>query len=324
MLTYSESYTFVENYISKLSYNSTPPELYDPIKYILSLGGKRIRPCLALMANNLFSEETSDIINPFLGLEVFHNFTLLHDDIMDNSLRRRNHATVHVKWNENIALLSGDAMMILAYKLISKTSENVLPHILSIFNNTALEVCEGQQLDMNFETQSNASVKEYLDMIRLKTAVLIAASLAIGATTGKANQETIEKMYRFGLNIGIGFQLQDDYLDVYAVSEKFGKNLGTDILSNKKTYLLISALNSKNPHLVKELKQCIAEKSIQPDEKIKLVRGIYDQLNIGEKTEQAVKQYFTAGLKCFQQINLPDSRKTNLREFVEKMIAREY
>ncbi len=324
MLSYSESYATIEKYISQLPLNSTPPELYEPIKYILSIGGKRIRPCLALMSHSLFSEEISDVIHPALGLEVFHNFTLLHDDIMDKASRRRNHDTVHVKWNENVAILSGDAMMILAYQLISKTSANVLPQIFALFNKTALEVCEGQQYDMNFEKQSAASVQEYLDMIRLKTAVLIAASLAVGAITGKASEEDIENMYLFGLNIGIGFQLQDDYLDVYGKTEKFGKNIGADILSNKKTYLLISALNSQEFYLVEQLKQWIAEKHFQPDEKVNAIRSIYDQLNIGDITEQTAKQYFTDGLKYFQQVDIPEARKTNLRDIVEKMLKREY
>ncbi|MBN2523041.1 MAG: polyprenyl synthetase family protein [Bacteroidales bacterium] len=324
MLSYSDSYSLIERNIAQLSVNSRPVELYEPIQYILSLGGKRIRPCLALMAHNLFSEQISDAINPALGLEVFHNFTLLHDDIMDNASKRRNHDTVHVKWNENIAILSGDAMMILAYQLISKTQDNLLPRILSLFNKTALEVCEGQQFDMNFEKQNTVTVKEYLNMIRLKTAVLIASSLAIGTITGKAKKDAIEKMYLFGLNIGIGFQLQDDYLDVYAQPEKFGKNIGSDILSNKKTYLLINALSSRNSKLVKELKQWMDIKNSDPDAKIKGVKTIYDQLKIGEITENTVKKYFDKGLKYFQQVDIPETRKENLRSFVNKMIIRDY
>ncbi len=324
MLNYTDSYSLIEKNIAQLSVNSRPVELYEPIQYILSLGGKRIRPCLVLMAHNLFSEHISDAIYPALGLEVFHNFTLLHDDIMDNASKRRNHDTVHVKWNKNIAILSGDAMMILAYQLISKTRDYLLPRILSLFNKTALEVCEGQQFDMNFEKQNTVTVEEYLDMIRLKTAVLIASSLTIGAITGEAKKDTIEKMYLFGLNIGIGFQLQDDYLDVYAQPEKFGKNIGSDILSNKKTYLLISALSSRNSKLVKELKQWMDNKSSDPASKIKGVKTIYDQLKIGEITENTAKKYFDKGLKYFQQVDIPETRKENLRNFVNKMTTRDY
>jgi geranylgeranyl diphosphate synthase, type II len=324
MLSYSESNKLIENNLSQLSLNSPPVELYEPIKYILALGGKRIRPCLTLMAHSIFSEDYTNVIYPSLGLEVFHNFTLLHDDIMDKSVKRRNHDSVHVKWNENVAILSGDAMMILAYKLMCKTSEDVLTQILDLFSKTALEVCEGQQYDMNFEKQAVVTVQQYLEMIRLKTAVLIAASLAIGAITGKASSENVEKLYQFGLNIGIGFQLQDDYLDVYAKTEKFGKNIGSDILSNKKTYLLISALNSANSNLVKELKQWISKKSFKPKDKITAVRSIYDNLNIGKTTEETAKQYFSKGLEYFEQIQIPDAKKNELRSFVEKMRTREY
>ncbi len=324
MLNYTDSYSLIEKNIAQLSVNSRPVELYEPIQYILSLGGKRIRPCMVLMAHTLFSEQISDAIYPALGLEIFHNFTLLHDDIMDNASKRRNHDTVHVKWNKNIAILSGDAMMILAYQLISKTPDYLLPKIFSFFNKTALEVCEGQQFDMNFEKQNTVTVEEYLNMIRLKTAVLIASSLAIGAITGGAKKDNIEKMYLFGLNIGIGFQLQDDYLDVYAQPEKFGKNIGLDILSNKKTYLLISALNSSDSRLVKELKHWINKKSFDPAAKIQGVKNIYDQLKIGEITENTIKKYFVEGLKYFRKVDIPETRKENLRDFVNKMIARDY
>ncbi|MBA7562970.1 (2E,6E)-farnesyl diphosphate synthase [subsurface metagenome] len=324
MLSYSESYALIEKNILQLSINSTPVELYEPIKYVLSLGGKRIRPCLALMAHSIFSEDNTDILFPALGLEVFHNFTLLHDDIMDNALKRRNHDTVHVKWNDNVAILSGDAMMIIAYKLISKTNKSLLPLILSIFNKTALEVCEGQQYDMNFEKQHVASVKEYLDMIRLKTAVLIASSLAIGAVTGMASEEDVEKMYLFGQNIGTGFQLQDDYLDVYGEQEKFGKNIGSDILSNKKTFLLISALNAKDRILVEELKQWLARKNYEPEEKINAVTNIYSKMKIDTITKKTAQDYFSKGLEFFSQVSIPNANKNKLRSFVEKMMMREY
>lgn len=324
MLSYSESIALLEKNLSQLSFNSPPAELYEPIKYILALGGKRIRPCLALMSHSIFSNDYTDVIHPSIGLEVFHNFTLLHDDIMDKAEKRRNHESVHVKWNENVAILSGDAMMILAYKLVAQTSETVLPQILDLFSKTALEVCEGQQYDMNFEEQDVVSVRQYLEMIRLKTAVLIAASLAIGAITGRAGNEEVDKMYRFGLNIGIGFQLQDDYLDVYAKTKKFGKNIGSDILSNKKTYLLICALNSKKTKLVDELKHWISEKKFKPKEKIAAVRSIYDNLDIGNITKEAAKEYFSKGLEFFEQINIPDTKKIELRNLVETMMAREY
>jgi geranylgeranyl diphosphate synthase type II len=323
MLNYQEIFNLVEEKIKQIKYSSEPSELYDPIKYILSLGGKRLRPCLAIMSHNIFCDEIGHIIYPALGIEVFHNFTLLHDDIMDKALLRRNNSTVHVKWNENIAILSGDAMMIMAYELISKTDKNFLYRVLNIFTNTAREVCEGQQFDMNFENRQNVTINQYIDMINLKTAALIAASLAIGAITGMAAEREIDLMYNFGINIGIAFQLQDDYLDVYADSNKFGKSVGGDILSNKKTYLLLSALQSGNKQLVDELYFWLMKEKFNPADKINAVTKIYDQLNIGNSTKQLADAFFIKGIEYLEQVNVDGIRKEILHEIVSDIMKRE-
>jgi len=324
VFSYSKCLDIIENQLSSLSLEKKPIELYQPIRYILSIGGKRVRPCLAMMSHSLFSDSVESVIGPAMGIELFHNFTLLHDDIMDNARVRRNYPTVNVKWNQNAAILSGDAMMILAYQLISKTPINILPKVLDLFNQTALEVCEGQQLDMNFEKCLDISVEEYLEMIRLKTAVLIAASLATGGITAMADSKDIEYLYRFGLNIGMAFQLQDDYLDVFANNHQFGKSLGGDIVANKKTFLMLKALQSSDKNLVHELETWITRENFNPDEKIESVKIIYEELNIPEKTRQLIETYFTSGFEFFQRIHVSDERKVELCKFVTQIMKREH
>jgi geranylgeranyl diphosphate synthase, type II len=324
MYSYKECLELVETKISELNYKSYPNELYVPIRYILSIGGKRLRPCLALMAHNLFSDNLTDIINPAIGIEIFHNFTLLHDDIMDNASMRRNQETVHLKWNNNTAILSGDAMMILAYELISNTSKELFIEIFNIFNKTALEVCEGQQLDMNFEKTNNVSETEYLEMIRLKTAVLLSASLAIGGITAKTSVKNVDKLYALGISIGLAFQLQDDYLDIYASSSKFGKTIGGDIISNKKTYLLISALNSGNKELINRLNQWISKSDFDPPEKIKAVSEIFNQLQIREKTQKQIDYYFHKGIENLEKLTVAENKKDLLFDIIFKTMKREY
>ena len=233
----------VNSYISKLQYNRTPKGLYDPIEYVLSLGGKRIRPVLMLMAYNLYKDDVSTVMSQAVALETYHNYTLLHDDLMDRSDMRRGKATVHKVWNENTAILSGDAMLVLAYQFLTRNTPAHLDEILGLFSQTALEICEGQQFDMEFETRENVTADEYIEMIRLKTAVLLAASLKIGAILAGASTADADALYTFGMQIGIAFQLKDDFLDVYGNPELFGKNIGGDILCNKKTFMLIKAWN---------------------------------------------------------------------------------
>ena len=324
MLSYSKCSEIVENHLSLFSFERNPVELYQPVKYILSIGGKRIRPCLALMSHSLFSDSVDPVIEPALGIEVFHNFTLLHDDIMDKATVRRNSPTVHVKWDENAAILSGDAMLILAYQLISRAQPELLPQVFSLFNKTALEVCEGQQLDMNFENQSDVSVDDYLEMIRLKTAVLIAASIAMGGITANAHSSDIDNLYQFGLNIGMAFQLQDDYLDVFACNRQFGKVIGGDIITNKKTFLMISALHSSDKKLVAELRSWITGLRADQDEKIRAVKKIYETLQIPAITNALVKNYFTTGLKYLNEVKADKKKKTPLIEFITQIMERDY
>ena len=324
MLTYSKSFHLIEDGLYSLSIERNPRELYQPIHYILSIGGKRLRPGMTLMTNSLFSDSIEASMDAALGIEVFHNFTLLHDDIMDNAKMRRNSPTVHIKWNINTAILSGDAMLILAYKLISQTQNDVLPHVLDLFNRTALQVCEGQQLDMNFEKLTSVSENDYLDMIRLKTAVLIAASAAIGGIIAKAPSDDIENLYQFGLNIGIAFQLQDDYLDVFAENEQFGKNIGGDIVSNKKTFLLINALQSNDGESVEQITNWLNRKNFDPDEKIAAVTKIYKKLDIGLKTRALYQKYFSDGLNYLAKVQAVGKRKEPLIQFITSITDRDH
>lgn len=324
MYSYNECQEIIEKRISEIKFSNFPGELYQPVQYILSIGGKRLRPCLALIACNMFSDSPELALDPAIGIEIFHNFTLLHDDIMDNAPVRRNHETVHVKWNNNTAILSGDAMMIIAYDFIAQSPKESFPEVFKLFNRTALEVCEGQQYDMNFEKQNNVSEKEYIEMIRLKTSVLLSASLAIGGVIAKTSKDNISKLYELGENIGLAFQVQDDFLDVFASSSKFGKSLGGDILSNKKTYLLISALNSKNSKLVAELNYWIRKTSFDPQEKINSVTAIFEQMQIKTKTEELIEYYFAKGTECLKQISVEDKRKEILLDLINKTKKREY
>ncbi|RYE17915.1 MAG: polyprenyl synthetase family protein [Sphingobacteriales bacterium] len=257
--------------ISQLSYPARPAELYQPISYILSIGGKRLRPALVLMACDMFGGDVNAAVKPALAIEVFHNFTLMHDDIMDNAPLRRGKVTVHEKWNSNIAILSGDVMMVEANKLIMQVDDRILRTVMTIFNETAQGVCEGQQFDMNFEQDNQVSIDGYLGMIRLKTAVLLGGALKIGALIGGADAANAENLYQFGVNLGIAFQLQDDILDVYGDPEKFGKQVGGDIISNKKTFLLIKATELAKEQESTDLAQWVATKDFNTTEKVKAV-----------------------------------------------------
>lgn len=299
-----------------------PAGLYAPVKYILSIGGKRIRPVLALMACELFGGDIQKAVLPAIGLEVFHNFTLLHDDIMDKSKMRRNKPTVHVKWNENTAILSGDAMQIMAYQLIAACNFDKLSDVLQTFNQTALEVCEGQQYDMEFENRKNVTINEYLEMIRLKTSVLLAGSLKIGAIIGDAPLEDTEKIYQFGLNLGMAFQLQDDYLDTFGDSRVFGKNIGGDIKSNKKTFLLISALENAHGKAREDLDYWLSVKEFNKDEKIATIKSIYESLDIAEISHRKMLEYHSNALRHLAEINLPKKKKAPLFYLAKKMLKR--
>ncbi|SFE67203.1 polyprenyl synthetase family protein [Thermophagus xiamenensis] len=321
MLKIEEYRQIIDEQIQMLGGMKRPEGLYDPVRYILSLGGKRLRPVLCLASASLFGEYSAALM-PALGIEVFHNFTLLHDDIMDQSDVRRNHPTVHKKWDNNTAILSGDAMLIKAYELISKSPVGVLPQVLEVFNKTAIEVCEGQQFDMEFEKTSDVTEEGYLDMIRLKTAVLIGGSMKIGGILGGGSLRDCALLYKFGLDIGMAFQLQDDWLDVFGDQETFGKKIGSDILNNKKTFLLISALNRLEKASKKELLHWINRKEYEAHEKINAVTRLFQEAGVSEVLIQKRDDYFTRSLENLGKINGDHEMKQEIENFVHKLMAR--
>nr|WP_319400371.1 polyprenyl synthetase family protein [uncultured Carboxylicivirga sp.] len=322
MITISELQKVVEERLIKEDFITTPKGLYEPIEYIMSLGGKRIRPTLCLAGCYLFNDNYKQALTTGLGLEVFHNFTLLHDDVMDNADVRRNKPTVHCKWDENTAILSGDAMMIKAYQYISRVDQNILKPILDLFNQTAIEVCEGQQYDMEFETRDNVTIDEYLEMIRLKTAVLLAGSLKAGAIIGMASETDAINLYEFGQNIGLAFQLQDDFLDVYGDEKTFGKAIGGDIIANKKTFLLITALERASGTLADELQKWIKIPSFNREEKINAVTDIYSKLEVDKTARDKMDEYFQMALSSLEKVNGRETMKSELRNFAIKLIER--
>jgi geranylgeranyl diphosphate synthase type II len=314
----------IDNAVTKLTYPTYPAELYEPIKYILSMGGKRMRPALLLMACDLFGGDVEKALAPALAIEVFHNFTLMHDDIMDNAPLRRGKATVHEYWDKNTAILSGDVMLIQGYKLMMHVEDRLLRVILNIFNDTAVGVCEGQQLDMDFEQRNNVNIDEYIYMIRLKTAVVLGGALKIGSLLGGADIKDAELMAEFGENLGIAFQLQDDLLDVYGSPEKFGKQVGGDIISNKKTYLLIKALELANPDQVIEMNKWISLKQFDQREKVEAVTAIYSAVQVRQYAETTMHTYADKAFTSLAQINLPEENKQYLRDFADGLMVREF
>ncbi len=308
---------------TKEGFLAEPSELYEPIAYTLSQGGKRIRPLLALMSCDLFGGDPDQAIYPAMGLEIFHNFTLLHDDIMDNAPLRRGQQTVHKKWNANTAILSGDTMFVLAYEYITKTAPDKLPLVLNLFNTTAREVCEGQQYDMNFETQSVVSIPDYLKMIRLKTAVLLACSLKLGAILSGADQDATEKIYTFGENLGMAFQLQDDYLDTFGNVNKFGKEIGGDILTRKKTFLYLKAFELAREDTLIKLTHYFSDQELPFAEKVQKITEIYKLLKVDEMIQAEIRNYLEKSLTCLQTIQIDDDRKDGLKSLAVEMIGRE-
>lgn len=314
----------LENFIRDQTFGESPRELYEPITYILSLGGKRIRPLLSVIAYGLYQNDPEKILSQATAVEVFHNFTLMHDDIMDQAPLRRGKATVHEKWNHNIAILSGDVMMVKAYDLLLPTEPTLLPEVIRLFNKTAAEVCEGQQFDMNFESEAQVTEEAYLNMIRLKTAVLLGFALQLGGILAGADRKDVQKLYDFGVNIGVGFQLKDDLLDVFADQAKFGKQVGGDIISNKKTFLLIKALESAKGKDAEELQFWLTKKEFDKEEKVKAVKAIYEKLGIKTLTETKMSGYFEAGFRQFESISFNNENYFNeLRQITEDLIHRE-
>lgn len=313
----------INDYIKNLPLDREPHGLYEPIEYVLSLGGKRIRPMLMLMAYELWKDDSEKILPQAIALETFHNFTLLHDDVMDNADVRRGKPTVHKKWNENTAILSGDNMLVLAFKWMQQCPSDKMPAVLGTFTDTAIEIDEGQQLDIDFEERDDVREEEYIEMIRLKTSVLLACAAKIGAIMADAPKEDAENIYKFGEAIGLSFQLQDDYLDVYGNPEVFGKAIGGDITSNKKTYMLINALNKAEGAEKKELEQWIGAKDFDRDEKVKAVTRIYNRLGIDKMAKAKMEQYYNDAIAFLDKINVPESRKQALRDYADSMMKRE-
>jgi len=314
----------IDEAVTNLQYPAYPSELYEPIQYILSMGGKRMRPALLLMACDLFGGDVEKAVLPALAIEVFHNFTLMHDDIMDNAPLRRGKVTVHEKWNKNAAILSGDVMLIHGYKLMMNVEDRLLRVILNIFNDTAVGVCEGQQLDMDFETRSNVKIDEYIYMIRLKTAVVLGGALKIGSIIGGAEIKDAELIAEFGENLGLAFQLQDDLLDVYGSPEKFGKQVGGDIISNKKTFLLLKSLELANSDQAAELNKWIDAKQFDNQEKVKAVTTIYNDVQVKDHAETAMQTYAEKAFDALEKINLPEQNKQYLRKFADSLMVREF
>ena len=323
MTTSEEILRIVNEGLESLPYERKPASLYDPIRYVLSLGGKRIRPVLMLLGYNLFKEKPEDILMPALGLETYHNYTLLHDDLMDKADMRRGQLTVHKKWDDNTAILSGDSMLVLAYQRVAECDAAHLPQVLELFTETALEIGEGQQYDMDFETRNDVTEDEYIEMIRLKTSVLLACALKIGAILGDASQEDADLLYQFGEKIGLAFQLQDDLLDVYGDPKVFGKAIGGDITSNKKTYMLINAVNRANAQQRAELMRWIEAKEFNRAEKVAAVTRLYDEIGIRQLCEEKINFYFEQGKKLLEQVHVDSARKEQLRQYTNEMMHRE-
>ncbi|MBD8488392.1 polyprenyl synthetase family protein [Echinicola sp. CAU 1574] len=314
----------LENHMQKFSYGSSPEELYEPISYIMSLGGKRIRPLLTLLAYSLYRDDYEKALTPASAVEVFHNFTLVHDDIMDEAPLRRGKPTVHKKWNINNAILSGDVMLVKAYDMLLHVPEDKLAVCLRLFNQTATEVCEGQQHDMNFESNKAVLESEYVEMIRQKTAVLLGFALQYGAILAGASQDDAQHLYDFGVNIGIGFQLKDDLLDVYADKAKFGKQVGGDIIANKKTFLLIKAKELAIDGDKEELESWLSKVDFDKEEKVKAVTALYDKLGIKNITEAKMESYFERGFNQLTTLDVVNQEALlALKGLTQNLIERE-
>ncbi len=321
-LTSNEILQMVNQYLDQLPYDRQPASLYAPVKYVLSLGGKRIRPVLMLLGYNLWREQPEKILMPACGIETYHNYTLLHDDLMDNADMRRGHETVHRRWDANKAILSGDSMLVLAYQRMQQVPADKLQQVMDIFTVTALEIGEGQEYDMAFETRNDVTEDEYIEMIRLKTSVLLACALKIGALLADAPQEDADRLYRLGEQVGLAFQLQDDLLDVYGDPKVFGKAIGGDITSNKKTYMLINAVNRANDSQRQELDRWLTATTFDRQEKVAAITRLYDEIGIRQLCEEKINHYFELARKTLAEINVPVDRKQALSDYMNELLHR--
>ncbi len=323
MYSAQEILNLVNEALAALPYDHKPESLYAPIRYALSLGGKRVRPVLMLMSYNLYRDDVKSIMGPALGLETYHNFTLLHDDVMDKAEVRRGKPCVHKAWNENAAILSGDTMLVQAYERMAQCDSAKLQQVMQLFTTTALEIGEGQQYDMEFETRDDVKEEEYIEMIRLKTSVLLACATKMGAMLADASEEDTEHLYQFGESLGLAFQLQDDYLDVYGDYKVFGKKIGGDILCNKKTYMLINAFLKATPEQRTELQKWIDAESFNPDEKIAAVTHIYNSIGVAQLAQEKIASYFQKAQTCLERVNLPSERKQELWKLALQLLNRQ-
>lgn len=312
----------VNDFLDNLKYDRKPSGLYDPVKYVLSMGGKRIRPVLMLLSYGLFKDDVESVLMPACALETYHNYTLLHDDLMDNADMRRGHETVHRKWDANTAILSGDSMLVLAYERMAKCNPVYLSDVLHTFTETALEIGEGQQYDMEFETRNDVTEDEYIEMIRLKTSVLLACAQKIGAILAGASKQDQDNLYKFGEQIGLAFQLQDDYLDVYGDPKVFGKKVGGDIICNKKTYMLINAYNRADAEQRRELQHWMEAETFNSDEKVAAVTAIYNKVGVDKLAIEKIAYYFEESKKYLDAVQVSDERKAELRLYAQKMMYR--
>jgi geranylgeranyl diphosphate synthase type II len=309
-------------YLEAYSTIKDPKNLYEPIDYILALGGKRLRPVLTLMTTDVFNGDYQEALNAALSIEVFHNFSLVHDDIMDDAPLRRGHKTVHEKWDVNTGILSGDAMLIMAYQLFENYDANTFQALAKLFSKTALEVCEGQQYDVDFETRNDVTIPEYLKMIEYKTAVLVGAAMKMGAIVAGASKEDQHSIYEFGKNLGIAFQLQDDYLDAFGDPKTFGKQVGGDIIENKKTYLYLKALEFSNDNDKEKLAQLFASHPQNTDSKIKEAKAFFIASGSAEETKQAIKNYTSNAFKVLETLNISEEKKMLLQAFGNNLMNR--
>ena len=321
-MEYQDIISLVQDEIEQTSYNGHPSELYEPMNYMIQLGGKRLRPVTTLLSTQLFSGDIKKAIPAAKAIEVFHNFTLIHDDIMDKAPLRRGKETVHEKWNNNIAILSGDTLLIEVYNHFLEGKYENLSSILKVFNQTAIQVCEGQQLDMNFETRQDVTIEEYINMIRLKTSVLVGGAFQIGALVANAKESESDLIYEFGVNLGIAFQLQDDYLDAFGNPKTFGKQVGGDIIANKKTFLYITAMNNASPLQAKELESLSSITPKDPQEKIAAVKRIFVNTGADEALQREIEFYTEKANTVLSSVKMEETNKATLREFGQWLVRR--
>jgi geranylgeranyl diphosphate synthase, type II len=322
MRTISEYQDLISRHFESIKYQKEPNNLYEPIRYILSLGGKRLRPVLTLMATEVFDVDCQKALAAATAVEVFHNFSLIHDDIMDDAPLRRGNETVHEKWNINTGILSGDAMLILAYQYFEAYEPKIFQELAKLFSKTALEVCEGQQYDVDFETRDDVTIPEYLKMIEYKTAVLVAAAMKMGAIVAETTEENKNLIYDFGLNLGLAFQLQDDYLDAFGNPESFGKQVGGDIIENKKTYLYLKAMEFASLNEKEQLLHLFSFQSSDNTDKINLVKGIFNQTGASAATQKAIENYTFKALETLAKMNIGNDKKAILKAFAENLMSR--